>query len=292
VASQAEGDALAKALLSSVWARDMRAEGTAHGNPSIQPGCKLKIGGIGTAFAGEYFVTSTRHVFDSEGHFLTHFNISGFSAETTADLILQGASAGRTTTDRKVHGIAMAVVTNNKDTENLGRVKVKYPWMGDNEESDWARFAAPMAGPGRGFFFLPEINDEVIVAFEHGDFNYPYVLGALWNGQDAPPLQASAAVGSDGKVNKRIIKSRSGHTITLDDSGGAERIEIVDKTGDNKIVIDSVPGKLTVEMSGDVTVTGTNISIEGKAKVALKAPQIDITASGKVKISGPLVELN
>jgi Rhs element Vgr protein len=292
VASQAEGDALAKALLSDVWARDVRADGTAHGNPAIQPGCKLKVGGIGTVFAGEYFVTSTRHVFDSEGHFLTHFNVSGFSAETTADLILQGAAPGQTATGRIAQGIAIGVVTNNKDPENLGRVKVKFPWLADQAESDWARLAAPMAGSGRGFFFLPEINDEVVVAFEQGDFNRPFIVGVLWNGQDAPPLQASAAVGGDGKVNKRIIKSRSGHTITLDDSSGAEKIEIVDKTGGNKIVIDSVPGKLTVEMSGDVTVTGTNISLEGKAKVELKAPQIDITASGKVKVSGPLVELN
>jgi len=171
-------------------------------------------------------------------------------------------------------------------------VKVKFPWLADQAESDWARIASPMAGADRGFFFLPEINDEVVVAFEQGDFNRPFVVGALWNGMDAPPLQASAAVGGDGKVNKRVIKSRSGHTITLDDSSGAEKIEIVDKTGGNKIVIDSVPGKLTVEMSGDVTLTGTNISIEGKAKVELKAPQIDITASGKVKVSGPLVELN
>lgn len=292
VSSQAEGDALAKALLSDVWARDARADGVAHGNPRIQPGCKLKVGGIGTVFAGEYFVTSTRHVFDSEGHFLTHFNVSGLSADTTADLILAGSAPGQTTSGRIAHGVGIGVVTNNKDPENQGRVKVKFPWLAEQSESDWARLAAPMAGPGRGFFYLPEINDEVVVAFEQGDFNRPYVVGALWNGQDAPPLQASAAVGGDGKVNKRVIKSRSGHTITLDDSSGAEKIEIVDKTGSNKIVIDSTPGKLTVEMSGDVSVTGTNITVEGKAKVELKAPQIDITASGKVKVSGPLVELN
>lgn len=291
VASQAEGDALAKSLLSDLWAKDLRADGTAHGNPAIQPGCKLKVGGIGSVFAGEYFVTSSRHVFDTEGHFLTHFNVSGLSAETTADLILQ-SPANRQPAPGRIFGIVVGIVSNNKDPENLGRVKVRFPWLADEAESWWARIAAPMAGANRGFFFLPEIDDEVCVAFEHGDLNRPYILGFLWNGLDAPPLQTSAAVGADGKVNKRVIKSRSGHTITLDDSNGDEKIEIVDKTSRNKIVIDSVGGKLTIEMSGDITVTGTNISLEGKAKVELKAPQIDITATGKVKISGPLVELN
>ncbi len=300
LASQAEGDALAKSMLSELWARDFRADGIAHGNPAIQPGAKLKMTGIGTVFAGEYFVTSTRHIFDSEGHFLTHFKVSGFTADTTADLILAGAAPGDTATGRVVHGLGIGVVTNNKDPENQGRVKVKFPWLAEQSESDWARIAAPMAGKGRGFFFLPEINDEVVVGFEHGDFNRPFIVGALWNGMDAPPLTSSDAVGGDGNVNQRILKSRSGHMIVLNDSSGSEKIEIVDKTGSNKIVIDSTPGKMTVEMSGDVEVmskkdvkvTGTNLTIEGKAKVEIKAPQIEITASGNVKVAGAMVELN
>lgn len=299
VSSQAQGDTLAKAMLSELWSGDFRADGVAHGNPKIQPGCKVKVGGIGTLFAGEYFVTSTRHRFDSEGHYTTQFDVSGFSANTTADLILNGSSPGETASGRIAHGLGVGIVTNNVDPEELGRVRVKFPWLADEAESDWARVVAPMAGNGRGFFFLPEVNDEVIVGFEQGDFNKPYVIGALWNGKDATPLKASEAVGG-GMVNKRVIKSRSGHIITLDDSSGAEKIEIIDKTGKNKIVIDSTPGKMTVEMSGDVEmntktnvkVTGTNITVEGKAKIELKAPQIEISATGNVKVAGAMVELN
>lgn len=301
VASQAEGDSLAKALLTQAWARDIRADGTAFLDPNIKPGIKLTVSKIGTKFSGKYFVTSVRHVFDAEGHIDTHFNVNGLSAETTADLILEGAAPGQTATGRIAPGVAVGIVTNNKDPENAGRVKVKFPTLTEDLESDWVRLAAPMAGADRGFFFVPEIDDEVVVAFEHGDFNRGYIIGVLWNGKDKPPLTAAEAVGGDGKVNKRIVKSRSGHTITLDDTSGAEKIEIIDKTKKNKIVIDSGPGTLTLETTGDVTVQstsgnvtvkGTNITIEGKAKVELKAPQIEIAATGKAKVSGPIVELN
>ncbi|ETX05496.1 MAG: hypothetical protein ETSY2_22635, partial [Candidatus Entotheonella gemina] len=87
----------------------------------------------------------------------------------------------------RVYGMVVAGVTNNQDPEGLGRVKVKFPWLSDRDESHWARIAMPMAGPERGFYFLPEVDDEVLVAFEHGLIEWPYVLGALWNGKDTPP---------------------------------------------------------------------------------------------------------
>ena len=96
-------------------------------------------------------------------------------------------------------------------------MKVKFPWLA-NDESAWARLAVPMAGAGRGFYFIPEVNDEVLVAFEQGDINRPYVIGCVWNGRDAPPEPASKVVDASGKVNQRILKSRLGHTITIDDS--------------------------------------------------------------------------
>src|SRR5437899_1321842 len=87
----------------------------------------------------------------------------------------------------RVQGLAVGIVTNNEDPENHGRIKVKFPWLADNHESDWARMAAPMAGNNRGAYFLPEVNDEVLVAFEHGSIDAPIIVGALWNGKDTPP---------------------------------------------------------------------------------------------------------
>lgn len=84
-------------------------------------------------------------------------------------------------------GVVIGIVTNNRDPDGLHRVKLRFPWLGAEDESNWARVATPMAGPGRGFYALPEVDDEVLVAFDHGNVDHPYVVGSLWNGQDAPP---------------------------------------------------------------------------------------------------------
>jgi len=112
-----------------------------------------------------------------------------------------------------IHGVVVGIVTNNKDPEDLGRIKVNFPWRGIQDESIWARIATLMAGQDRGSYFLPEIGDEVLVSFEHGDIHQPYVIGSLWNGQDKPP-----ETNSDGKNNNRLIKSRSGHKFIFNDS--------------------------------------------------------------------------
>ena len=106
----------------------------------------------------------------------------------------QGAGAGR------YYGVVVGIVTNNQDPNNMARVRVKFPWLSDDNESWWARMAVPMAGSGRGSYFLPEVDDEVLVAFEHGDVRSPYIVGGLWNGKDSPP-----ANNSDGKNNIRVI---------------------------------------------------------------------------------------
>ncbi len=140
------------------------------------------------------------------------------------------------------------LMSNNQDPEKLGRVKVQLPCLSLNDESYWARVLTPMAGNGRGIYFLPEVDDEVLVAFEQGDMNFPYILGALWNGQDKPPGN-----NDDGKNNQRIIKSRSGHIILLDDTDGKEKIIIHDKTGNNQIVINSQENTMNIKVDKDLT---------------------------------------
>ena len=96
-------------------------------------------------------------------------------------------SSAREAIASRIYGVVVGVVTNNQDPEELGRVKVKFPWLSDADESDWARIATPMAGNEKGIYFLPEVDDEVLVVFEHGDLRFPYIIGALWNGQAPPP---------------------------------------------------------------------------------------------------------
>ena len=203
--------------------------------------------------------------------------------------------------DRRVAGVVVGIVTNNKDTEGMGRVKVKFPWRGDTDESYWARVATLMAGKDRGTFFLPEVEDEVLVAFDHGDINHPYVIGALWNGVDTPP-----ETNSDGKNNIRKIKSRSGHeiifgdeqskekielhtnaghTIILDDSAGKEKIEIKDKTGNNSITIDSVQNAITISSQMKLSIKAQMIEIEAEGMMTIKS-------GANLTIQGAIVQIN
>jgi uncharacterized protein involved in type VI secretion and phage assembly len=180
----------------------------------------------------------------------------------------EGASAAG-----RINGVVIGVVTNNQDPDGMGRVKLKFAWLSSDAESNWARIAVLMAGPGRGSYFLPEVDDEVLVAFEHGDANYPYVLGSLWNGKDKPPLK-----NDDGKNNIRLIQSRSGHIVRLSDEDGKEKIEIIDHTGKNSIVFDSANNTVTISADKDIALVAKN------GKITLDASNIEITASSAAKI--------
>jgi uncharacterized protein involved in type VI secretion and phage assembly len=197
----------------------------------------------------------------------------------------------------RIHGVVVGVVTNNQDPEGMGRVKVKFPWLSDEDESHWARVAAPMAGKDRGVYFLPEVDDEVLVAFEHGDVRFPYVLGALWNGKDEPP-----ETNDDGKNNHRTIKSRSGHVIRLIDEDGKEKIEIIDKTEKNSIVFDTAKNTITITSDKDITLTASKgtikldaqkIEIKSSADTKIEAGAgMDVKASATMNIKGATVNIN
>jgi phage baseplate assembly protein V len=200
-------------------------------------------------------------------------------------------------TDGRFTGVAMAIVTNNKDPDGLGRVKVKLPWLDDQVESDWARVVTAMAGAGRGLYWLPEVDDEVLVAFEHGRPDSLYVLGGLWNGKDKPPED-----NKDGKNNVRALKTRSGHVIRLTDTDGDEKIEIIDKTGKNSIVISAKDKTVTITADADITVTSTNgklklsgngVEITSQAAVKIQASQnMDLKAGAQLNVKGQIVNIN
>lgn len=138
---------------------------------------------------------------------------------------------------RGPQGVAIGVVISNA-LDSAGRIEIALPTFAGKSIVYRARLAAPMAGKDRGLLFLPEKDDEVLVAFEGGDLDRPCVIGALWNGRDPPPST---------KPDQRMIKSHSGHIIRLDDTGGNEKIEIIDKSGNNLIAIDTAPGTITIK---------------------------------------------
>ncbi|MEP7120839.1 MAG: phage baseplate assembly protein V [Byssovorax sp.] len=175
----------------------------------------------------------------------------------------------------KIYGVVVGLVTTNQDPSGLGQVKVKFPWLSMDCDSNWARVMAPMAGGGRGVYMLPEVGDEVLVMFEQGEFDHPYVLGALWNGVDAPPT-----TNDDGKNNLRIIKSRSGHTFTLDDTEGSEKITVVDRTGKTSIVLDSTSGSVAIQAEGDITLSSKS------GAVAIQCQTFSVKADASYSLEG------
>jgi len=195
------------------------------------------------------------------------------------------------------YGLTVGIVTNNRDPEKLGRIKVCFPWLSDTVESNWARIVSPMAGKNRGLFFLPDLGDEVLVAFERGRVESPFILGALWNGEDTPP-----ETNDDGANNQRVIKSRSGHVIRLDDRDGGEQIEIVDASGKNTIRIDTRSNAITIRAegniaiesaSGTVSLRGRDVQIESTGNASVVAAQaLDLKGGPRLTIRGGLVDIN
>ena len=194
-----------------------------------------------------------------------------------------------------VKGVAVALVTQNRDDEGLCRVKVRYPWHEKPSESYWARLAMPMAGEGRGMVLIPEVGDEVLVAFEREDLRFPYVLGALWNGKDKPPL-----ANDDGKNDKRILKSRKHHYLLFDD-GARGVVELAHEKG-RKVVLDD-NGFMVQDEKGNVVKVDSNsgaMTIEAKGQLNVKAAAITLEATGTLEIKasatltlrGSLVNIN
>lgn len=211
---------------------------------------------------------------------------------------------------KRIQGVAVGVVTDNQDPEGLCRVKVQMPWLSEDTETDWAKIATLMAGEERGSVFLPDVGDEVLLAFEHGDVNFPYVIGHLWNSAGPPPED-----NADGQNNIKMLRSRSGHVIVfnddaaarqekveirtnagheivLSDAAGSEKISIVDKTGGNEITIDSVTNAITIKSSLSISVesqsidvSASNINIESKGLMSIKA-------AGVLTIQGAIVKIN
>ena len=192
-------------------------------------------------------------------------------------------------------GVAVAIVRENKDDSGLGRVKVSFPWHSQPQQSYWARVATPMAGKNRGVYFMPEVNDEVLVAFERGDMRFPYVVGSLWNGPDPSP-----ETNSDGKNDVRVIHSRADHKITIND--GSDPLVQIELADGKRVTLDRNGIELDDKQGNKVTIQSSagSITVQAATSLSLKAPQITIEASGTMTVKsggtmtvqGSLVTIN
>ncbi len=252
----------------------VQAEGVSGGNPAIMAGVKIKIDNVGTRFSGEYLVTSARHVLNEKQEYQTSFQVSAQHIGSVLALLAPPEPTPRI-------GFAVGIVENNKDEKGWGRVKVTFPSLSKEKVSNWARIVSIGAGAERGIQFIPEVNDEVLVGFEHGDIDHPVILGGMWNGKDKLPLAQDSAV-DNGKTKVRRIQSRTGHMVEFDD-GDDPHILIVDKNG-NKILLKCKDDSIVVDAKGDIKVTsGRNISLEAK--------KISIKGSAMVEIDGAAIKI-
>ena len=177
-----------------------------------------------------------------------------------------------------IEGVAIGLVEDVDDPEGMGRIRVRFPWFASDQLSGWASIARPLAGNSTGFWYMPERDDEVLVAFLHGAFDHPYVVGFLHNGVDRPPSD-----GIDASV--RRLRTVSGHVLEFDDRSGQERV-ILSTQGGQQLEMTDAPGQieLTTSSGTKITMVGTpsEISLSTVAGV-----RVTISDTGGVIVSAP-----
>ncbi len=303
---QSEVDAAAKALSEQIAGASAEFEGAARGNPKIHAGTAIAIDNLGAPFDGKYVVTSSHHIYDQSAGYTTHFAVTGRQERS-----LFGLASG-TGSRRAQTGVAIAQVSDARDPQHQGRVKLTFPWLSDDYVSDWARTVHAGAGKDRGFYVLPEVGDEVLVAFEQGDIRRPYVVGGLFNGVDTPkPGPIDDVDGGSGAINRRSVVSRRGHRIDLlDQDGRKEGIALATGDGKHTFTLDATGSTVTLHSDGSVTIeaksgvtvdagtgslklTGGDVSITATTGLTLDGgPSVKVNASGQVAVSGGMIRLN
>ncbi|MEA5361491.1 VgrG-related protein [Amycolatopsis sp., V23-08] len=323
--TQGEAAATARALADRFGSACTELDGVAKGNPKLRAGTPVTLTGVGAPFSGKYTLTSTRHLFNADVGYTTEFTVSGRQERSLYGLVAGGAKGS------SWPGVVPAVVTDLKDPLKLGRVKLKFPWLSAEFSSTWARTVQAGAGAGRGSLVLPEVGDEVLAGFEHGDFEAPYVLGGLYNTKDTTPTFSKAVVdGNSGEVAVRGFVSRKGHKLEFaeDDgivlsSGDAKFVVRIDQKNQvievtsgksvtvkakNGVSIDAGTGPLVlegqkvtvksqtdagIEAAGQLKLNGTaGVKVEGATVSVAGQGQAELTASGVVTVRGGVVKIN
>jgi uncharacterized protein involved in type VI secretion and phage assembly len=298
--AQGHADALAKAVAEQISSAAYEATALVVGSPKLKSGVAVHISKVDGDLEGKWVITAARHEFGN-GPYRTFLEFSG-----RQDRSLLGLAAGAGAHDSyrpEYPGVVVGVVTDIKDPDKAGRVKVQYQWLGDKIVSFWARVARPSAGKDYGFLWFPDVKEEVVVAFEHGDVNFPIVIGSMWSKGRAAP-SAIASTQKDGNFQIHGIASPAGHKLLLFDDPDKSAISF--KTADEKleIVLDQKGKTITIKNDGKELIINTTgdlklsadgeVSIEAKKKLSIKAQTgVDIAASGgNTTIKGTKVAIN
>lgn len=312
-ANTSEAETAASALADQIGGTHAQLYGTSIGNPEMKAGVAVSLGAAGTPFNGKYTLSVTRHVYDN-GLYRTHFSSTGTHERSLQSMTSNGgggAAANPAFVTRGIPGVVTGIVTDvsqsggsDRSLTGLARCKVKIPQFGDDFVTGWLRVVSLGGGADRGLTVLPEVNDEVVVAFDHGDIRRGYVLGGVYNGKAKPEQPAFEGVvnSSDGMVDKRAFTSRKGHFLLFSDKNGAEAVEVATKESkysikldkDGQVIVINSDKEIKVDSKGNITIKAAqngNITVEATGDLVLKGKSVSIEATTDAEVKGANLKL-
>ncbi len=291
--SATEAKALSQSLFDLRASAAVEATGVTAGNGAIVPGGQVTVSGAGP-LSGTYPISAVEHVYRPRRGFVTRFRSGDRRPEGLGDGA-RSNGAGMSGSIVGHYGVTVGVVSNIKDPTTLGRVKLTFPGLSATKESGWARVVALGGGASYGAVFLPEVTDEVLVAFEDGDTRTPVVIGGLYGKSKTIP--ATLVDSGTGKVAKRELVSRLGHTVRFLDGTSTDKkaIELALADGANSIHLGSDKTTVTVKSGNNLSITVGNTSITVAASsgaLTIKAATITIQATSQLKLTAPTVNIS
>lgn len=285
VATPKEAKQIAQSLCNELSGEFVTADAQAVGNPIIRPGKVVTLENMGIRYSGKYYITGTCHRYIHRDY-TTNFTVRGLREGSLLSTLPPKThlQPGQT--------LLVGLVTNNKDPKGWGRVKVKFPTLTTQHDSHWARVVGLGAANTRGFYCLPEIDDEVLVGFEHGDIHRPYIVGGVWNGKDKTVEKVAETI-KNRKVRLRTIKTRTGHTIQFveeDDkkskagiyikTSGGHRIDINDS---QKFIEIKTFGRHSIRMDDKPISKKIEIKTSGRNQVILNDTQSIVSVRTRMR---------
>lgn len=328
--AQAQVDQAAKALAERIAGSFAELEAVIRGNPEVRAGSAVALNAVGAPFEGRYTVTSSRHVFDPVRGYETWLTVSGQQERSLFGLTGGGPGSGGAGGGSRCAGLVSGTVTDTHDPEGSGRVKVRFPWLSDEYASDWAR-TAQSGGTSGGEAFIPEVGDEVLVGFEHGHLDRPYVLAGLYNGKDRPSQGSGSGGGGGGggpagggpggaagavagavtgesSASRPASEPAPGAPLVDPTSGAVNRRSVASKSGNQLEILDDANGpqgvrlltgdgklKIDLDRKGTVIVINSDgsVNIEAKQQVSIKAARGVALDGGQgtLELSGDSVTL-
>jgi phage protein D/phage baseplate assembly protein gpV len=296
--TEPETNRAAASLAADIASAFAELEIQVNGRPDLVPGLVVELKSAGWPFDGTYTVTATRHELDRKNYYTTWVWVTGRQVRT-----LYGLASGGDRSAPRIHGVVNAIVTDIRDPKQQGRVKLRFPWFSDDYTTDWVR-TVQFGGQqfdehGGGGVISPEVDDEVLVAFDRGVMDYPYVIGGLYSNSENAPSPHDVPLQTAGRLNRRSLVSRSGQRIEILDA--KEKTGVRLRSGDEALTVflDQTNTKITISSNGTIDISGASgVNITSPKGVNISSPEGMITLGasfvnikGTTTITGALTQI-